>query len=124
MDTRAQLSSAGLTWTEARCYLDGEDSREDGTRDSDRPAVVQELEEGFSPEEELSDDKVGSRVHLLLQVAQVLLVALCLRVARRVSWTNTALNLERQGIPGLLPRSSEEAESRTGHTDVKVVIKL
>lgn len=62
-------------------YLDGEDARQDGARDANLPAVVQELEESVGSEEQLRDDEIRSGVHLLLEVLEILLVALGLRVS-------------------------------------------
>lgn len=67
-------------------YLDRKDSRQDGTRNSNGPTILDKLEEGFGPEEELCDDKICSGVHLFLQVFQVHLITLCFRVTRGVSF--------------------------------------
>lgn len=66
-------------------HLDGENARQDGTRDADGSAVVQELEERVCSEEQLRDDEIRSGVHLLLQVLEVLLVALGFWVSGGVS---------------------------------------
>lgn len=68
-------------------HLNGEDARQDGTGDTNRPAVIQELEESVCPEEQLGDDEVRASVNLLLQVPEILLVALGLRVACGITWT-------------------------------------
>lgn len=44
------------------------------------------MEEGAGLKEELSDDEVSARRYLLLQVLQVILKALCLRVAFGVTY--------------------------------------
>ena len=54
--------------------LDGHDAGDDGAVDADGAAVVHKLLEGGGFEEELSDDEVCPRLHLLLQVDQVVLV--------------------------------------------------
>ena len=64
-------------------YLDGENSRKDGASDANGPAISDKLEEGVCPEEQLGYDEVCSSIHLLLQMSQVMSVALCFRVT---SW--------------------------------------
>lgn len=85
----------------SRLYLNGEDSRQDGTRDAHRPAVVQKLEEGVGSEEQLSDDEVCSCVHLLLEVPQVVLVAHSLGVTGGVTWRQTRVQTTEQRRPRL-----------------------
>lgn len=79
----------------SRSHLYGEDSRQDGTRDADRSAVVQKLQEGVGSEEQLSDDEVGSGVHLLLQVPEVVLVARRLGVTGGVTWRHAGFKSHR-----------------------------
>lgn len=98
-------------------YLDGEDARQDGAGDADGAAVGQELEEGVGPEEQLRDDEVRPGVHLLLQVAEVLLVALRLRVAGGVTCRWRSLT---EAPGGLTPGGAQ----RTSNADVKVVLEL
>lgn len=62
-------------------HLNEEDSGEDGAGNAYFGTSVDEEEERVSLEEELGDDEVGSRGHLLLQVLQVGLKALGIRVA-------------------------------------------
>lgn len=69
-----------------RRHLDGEDARQDGTRDADLSAVVKELEESVGSEKQLRDDEIRSGVHLLLEMPEILLVALGLGVTGGVSW--------------------------------------
>lgn len=57
-------------------YLYGKYSRHNGAGDADGSTVLQELKKGLGPEEQLSNDEVSPRIHLLLQVSQVLLIAL------------------------------------------------
>lgn len=68
-----------------RRYLNRENAWQNGTRDANLSAVVQELEESVRPEKQLCDDEVRSSIHLLLQVSEVLLVALCFRVSCGIS---------------------------------------
>ena len=61
---------------EAAVALDGHEPREDGHLDARLPAVPHELQEDVAVVEELRDDEPGPRVHLLLQVRDVLPVVL------------------------------------------------
>lgn len=85
-----------------RRHLDGEDARQDGTRDADLSAVLQELEESVGSEKQLRDDEIRPSVHFLLEVLEILLVALGLGVSGGVSCRrgNTSADgtvLERDG---------------------------
>lgn len=103
-------------------HLDGEDARQDGTRDADGSAVVQELEERVCSEEQLSDDEISSGVHLLLQVPEILLVALGLRVSGGVSCRRRPMRARNM----VLQRDQDQGQDLklTCHTDVKVVVEL
>lgn len=67
-------------------HLDREDPRQDRAGDAYVCAGLHEAEEGAGLKEELSDDKVGACRYLLLQVLQVILEALCIRVAFGVTY--------------------------------------
>ena len=68
-----------------KTHLDGQNAGNDWTGDADGAAVVEEVDEGGSLEEELCDDEVSPSVHLLLQVTQILLIRRAVGVALRVT---------------------------------------
>ena len=62
-------------------HLNREDSGEDGAGNAYLGTSLDKEEERVSPKEELADDEVGSCRYLLLQMLQVGLKALSIRVA-------------------------------------------
>lgn len=62
-------------------HLNREDSGEDGASNAYLGASPNKAEESVGLKEELGDDEVSSRGHLLLQVLQASLKALCVGVA-------------------------------------------
>ncbi len=67
-------------------YLNREDSWENGAGDTNVPTVFDKFEEGFCPEEELGDNEVRTGIDLLLQVPEVIFVALRFWVTRGVAY--------------------------------------
>lgn len=66
-------------------YLDGEDSWENGAGDANGPTVFYKFKKGFCPEKQLGDDEVCTSINLLLQVPEVIFIALSLWVTRGVT---------------------------------------
>lgn len=84
-----------MTSTSSRCsdwsvcvfmYLNREDSWENGAGDANGPTVFGKFKESFSPEKKLGDDEVCTSINLLLQVPEVIFIALSLWVTRGVTY--------------------------------------
>ena len=59
-------------------------SRYDGDRDANLPTVLIKLEKRLGLKEQLRDDKVGTCVHLLLQMLNIIFIAGTVRVSMRI----------------------------------------
>lgn len=108
-------------------YLNGKDSREDGTCDANCLAVIQKLEECVRPEEQLGDDKICSRIHLIFKVPQILLIALCLRVTCGVTWIQQHISIiikQHNWSFTLTVYQWCGSWTHTSYAYVKIVIKL
>jgi len=84
-----------MTSTSSRCsgwsvyvfmYLNREDSWKNGAGDANGPTVFSKLKEVFCPEKKLGDDEVSTSINLLLQVPEVIFIALSLWVTRGVTY--------------------------------------